>query len=185
MTIVPAPDINALRRPLASHQVLIRPFELDDITEVYLGWLKDPEVVRYSNQRFQLHTINSCRAYLATFKCSGNYLLAICDRGSGVMLGTLTVYRSPHHGTADIGIMIGARHFWGRGVGTDAFCLVLSTLKTCGLIRKVTAGTLSVNRGMVQIMEKAGMHIEATRRAQELLDGEPVDVVYYATFCND
>jgi ribosomal-protein-alanine N-acetyltransferase len=185
MTTVPTPTINGLGRPLAGHQVLIRPFELDDITEAYLGWLRDPEVVRYSNQRFHLHTIDSCRAYLATFKDSGNYFLAICDRGSGVMLGTLTVHRNAHHGTADIGIMIGARQVWGRGVGTDAFCLVLSTLKTCGLIRKVTAGTLSVNRGMVQIMEKAGMYIEATRRAQELLDGEPVDVVYYATFCYD
>lgn len=77
--------------------------------------------------------------------------------------GTLTVYCSAPHGTADIGIMIGERNVWGKGIGAEAFCLVLSALKASGAIRKVTAGTLAVNQGMVRIMEKAGMRHEATR----------------------
>jgi RimJ/RimL family protein N-acetyltransferase len=89
------------------------------------------------------------------------------------------------HGTADIGIMVGERLVWGQGIGAEAFCLVLSALKASRVIRKVTAGTLAANKGMVRIMEKAGMQHEATRWAHELLDGAPADVVYYATFCHD
>lgn len=185
MSSAQALDIQALRAPLAGDRVLVRPFTAGDISEAYLGWLQDPEVVRYSGQRFRSHTLDTCRAYLASFEGNANHFLAICDRQSGAMLGTLTVYRSLPHGTADIGIMVGARQAWGQGIGAEAFCLVLSTLKASGAVRKVTAGTLAVNRGMVRIMEKAGMHHEATRRAQELLDGEPVDVVYHATFCHD
>jgi ribosomal-protein-alanine N-acetyltransferase len=178
-------DIPALRAPLIGDRVLVRQFTACDISEAYLGWLQDPEVVRYSGQRFRVHTLDTCRAYLASFEASANHLLAICDRQSGSMLGTLTVYRSLPHGTADIGIMIGARSFWGQGLGAEAFCLVLSTLRASRVVRKVTAGTLEVNRGMVRIMEKAGLHHEATRRAQELLDGKPVDVVYHAAFFGD
>lgn len=178
-------DIPALRAPLHGERVLLRPFTAADISETYVGWLKDPEVVRYSGQRFRVHTPETCRAYLASFEGSANHFLAICDRRSDVMLGTLTVYRGLPHGTADIGIMVGARQAWGQGIGGEAFCLVVAALKASGAIRKITAGTLAANRGMVRIMEKAGMQHEATRRAQELLDGVPVDVVYHATFCHD
>lgn len=185
MSTAQALDIPALRAPLAGDRVLVRPFMAEDISEAYLGWLRDPEVVRFSSQRFRVHTLETCQAYLASFKCSANHFLAICDRQSGAILGTLTVYRSVPYGTADIGIMVGERQVWGQGVGSEAFCLVLSALKESGVIRKITAGTLAVNRGMVRIMEKAGMQHEATRRAQELLDGQPVDVVYHANFCHD
>jgi len=180
-----AHDIQVLRGPLAGDRVLVRPFTGGDISEAYLGWLRDPEVVRFSSQRFRVHTLETCQAYLASFMHSSNHFLAICDQKSGAMFGTLTVYRSVAHGTSDIGIMIGERKLWGRGIGAEAFCLVLSALKASGTIRKITAGTLAVNQGMVRIMEKAGMRHEATRQAQELLDGAPVDVVYYALLCYD
>jgi ribosomal-protein-alanine N-acetyltransferase len=170
---------------LAGDRVLVKPFTAGDISDAYLGWLQDPEVVRYSSQRFRAHTLDTCRSYRASFDGSANHFLTIADKQSGSMLGTLTVYRDLGHGTADIGIMVGARQAWRQGIGAEAFGLVLSTLKASGGVRKITAGTLAVNRGMVRIMEKAGMQHEATRRAQELLDGEPVDVVYYATFCHD
>ena len=185
MTTTQAPDIPALRAPLFGDRVLVRPFTAGDISEVYLGWLQDPEIVRYSSQRFRVHTLDTCRAYLASFEGTSNHFLAICDSQSGAILGTLTVYRSLPHGTADIGIMVGSRQAWGLGVGTEAFCMVLAALKASGAVRKITAGTLRVNRSMVRIMEKAGMHHEATRCAQELLDGLPADVVYYATFFHD
>jgi ribosomal-protein-alanine N-acetyltransferase len=185
MSAVAIADIPALRGPLAGGLVSVRPFTAGDISPAYLGWFRDPEVVRFSNQRFRTHTSESCQAYLATFLGSANHFLAICERETEAMLGTMTVYRSVPHGTADIGIMVGERRVWGQGIGAEAFCLVQAVLQASGVIRKVTAGTLSVNRGMVRIMEKAGMQHEATRHAQELVDGAPVDVVYYAKFCHD
>ena len=175
-------DIVALRGILDGRRIRLRPFSTPDITPAYLGWLHDPAVVRFSNQRFRTHTAETCKAYLTSFNGSPNYFLAICDRDSEAMLGTITVYRSLHHGTADVGIMVGERRVWSQGIGADAFGTVMATLLDSGEIRKVTAGTLSVNTGMIRIMEKVGMQREATRRAQEMVEGVPVDVVYYAKF---
>lgn len=177
-------DIVALRGILEGRRVRLRPFSAPDITPAYLGWLQDPEVVRFSNQRFRTHTAETCQAYLTSFNGSSNFFMAICDRDTEAMLGTMTVYRSLPHGTADIGIMVGERRVWGQGIGADAFCIVMATLLDSGEIRKITAGTLAANTGMIRIMEKAGMQHEATRRAQEMVDGVPVDVVYYARFCH-
>lgn len=178
-------EIAALRGILDGHRVRLRPFGVTDITPTYLGWLNDPEVVRFSNQRFRAHTAETCEAYLTSFNGSPNFFLAICEPDTEAMLGTMTVYRSLPHGTADIGIMVGERRVWGRGIGSDAFCTVVATLLGRGEIRKVTAGALAVNTGMIRIMERAGMQHEATRRAQEVIEGVPVDVVYYARFQND
>ncbi len=168
--------------PLAGPRVLVRAFVADDIQPAYVGWLNDPEVVRYSNQRFRQHTAETCHQYFASFAGSNNHFLAIVDRGTGQMIGTLTVYRNMQHQTADIGIMVGAPSSWGKGFGLEAFSLVLQWLRTQDGVRKVTAGTLACNVGMVRIMERAGMPWEATRHGQELVDGQAVDVVHHACF---
>ncbi len=184
MSILADSHIPALTDLLEGDRISVRPFALTDINSTYLNWLNDPDVVRFSNQRFSTHTEKSCRDYLASFQGSTNYFLVICNRESGAMLGTMTVFRSVPHGTADVGIMIGEKRVWGRGIGAEAFCTVISALESSGVIRKITAGTLSVNTSMLRVMEKAGMAWEATRRAQELVEGKPVDVVHYSKFCN-
>lgn len=98
------------------------------------------------------------------------------------MVGTLTAYRNLNHGTADIGIMVGDKSCWGNGYGLEAFSAVMDLLLAIPEVRKITAGTVALNVGMVKIMERSGMHLEATRVAQEVVEGEPVDIVYYARF---
>lgn len=179
-----ASSMLSLGLPLEGTKVRLRAFQGDDITPVYLGWLNDPRVVRYSNQRFRRHTAETSQQYLATFAGSTNHFLSICNRDGGAMVGTLTVYRNLHHGTADIGILVGDPATWGRGLGLDAFRTMAQALEQSGQVRKLTAGTLAVNQGMVRIMERAGFELEAVRRGQELLEGQPVDIVYYARFCH-
>lgn len=162
--------------------VTIEPFGPDDISEDYLGWLNDPEVVRFSNQRFVRHDCETASRYLASFSGSDNLFLAVRDIQSEILIGTLSAYRSRHHGTADIGIMIGARAIWGRGYGEAAWSGLLGWLLGDGGTRKVTAGTLRFNHAMVRLMEKSAMTVEGLRRAQEIVGGKTHDILLYAKF---
>lgn len=172
-----------LGAPLVGAKVSLRTFLESDVTTEYISWLNDSQTTRFSNQRFLNHSLQSAQAYLTTFVGSHNHFFAICDLTSEMVLGTLTVYRNQHHGTADIGIMIGSPLFWGQGIGLDAFCTVIKALEGEGKVRKLTAGAVSENKAMIRIMEQAGFELEAVRRGQELLDGRPVDLLYYARFC--
>lgn len=167
---------------LEGTNLVVRPFLSTDIRSAYVGWLNDPDVVRYSNQRFRNHSLTTCHDYLDSFVDTPNLFLAVIERFSGRMVGTVTAYRNLQHRTADIGIMVGDRRVWGKGYGLEAFSLVMDSLFAIGEVRKVTAGTISPNIGMIRIMERSGMHLEATRVAQELVDGVPVDILYYARF---
>ena len=49
-------------------------------------------------------------------------------------------------------------------------------------MRKISAGTLSVNQGMLAIMNNCGMASDGIRKRHRLVDGEAVDVVHMALF---
>lgn len=172
-------------KKLVGERIFLGPFREEDVTNEYVAWLNDPVVVRYSNQRFRHHDRASCLAYLNSFGETDNSFLAIRTMDGSKMIGTITAHVSPHHRTADMGLLIGERVLWGRGFGLEAWNLLLNyQLIECKL-RKVTAGTLRCNVGMVSIMERSGMQLEGVRAQQELVDGEPQDILFFAKFRAD
>ena len=162
--------------------VTLESFRSSDITHEYISWLKDPEVVRYSNQRFRSHSIQTCQEYLQSFHNSANLFFSVRLLSNGQMIGTATAYISVPHSTADIGLLIGNREQWGKGVGLDAWKTLMDCLLKKYSIRKVSGGTLRANVGMVRIMERAGMELEAVRSRQQILEGEVQDELYFARF---
>lgn len=163
---------------LTGQRVVLRPFAEADITPAYIAWLRDPELMKYSNQRFRSHNTASCHDYLASFENSDNLFMAIIHDEQ--LIGTMTAYVSAVHKTADIGLLIGAR-CQGKGFGKDAWSTLMDYLLRSGA-RKVTGGTLRCNSAMVRIMEGTGMQADGVRVAQELVDGKPQDILYFARF---
>jgi RimJ/RimL family protein N-acetyltransferase len=165
--------------PIRSDRLTVVPVTEEHLTPRYVGWLNDPEVVRYSEQRFKTHTIESCRDYLESFAGTGNLFLALIADSEG-HIGNMTAYVD-RYGVIDVGILIGERGVWGQGYGSEAWLSVCSALIEGGA-RKITAGTLSVNHGMLAIMDRSGMVPDGRRVRQCLIDGREVDVVYAALF---
>ena len=167
---------------LTTPRLRLRPFTAADISPSYLGWLNDPGVNRFSNQRFQRHTAESCAAYLNSYAGSANSFVLIERLEDQQPIGTATVYRNIHHGTADIGLMVGDRRCWGQGYGFEAWQGIVALLLDEPGIRKVTGGTARVNLAMIRIMERSGMKLEAVRRKHEIIAGQEVDILYYSLF---
>jgi RimJ/RimL family protein N-acetyltransferase len=166
--------------PLQGSRISLKLFQENDITEDYLSWLNDPEVVKFSNQRFKQHSKESCLNYLHSFANANALFLSI--QNQQCPLGTMSVYFNPHHQTADIGIMVGNKNCWGQGIGYEAWLLLLTTLIETVSVRKVTGGTLSCNKSMVRIMEKCGMQPDGIRCAHEMVGGKVYDIIHFAAF---
>jgi RimJ/RimL family protein N-acetyltransferase len=167
---------------LRGNKIVLKPFLVADINDAYIGWLNDQNVVKFSNQRFLVHSIDSCLRYQASFEGTDNLFMSIRRLSDDALIGTLTAYVASNHGTVDVGIMIGEQSVWGMGYGLDAWNTMTNWLLGRKDIRKLTAGTLACNLGMIKLMERSGMILEATRKAQEVVEGCPVDIVYYAKF---
>ena len=135
-------------QPIQGEKIQLNNFTNNDITEHYLSWLNDPEVVKYSNQRFVKHSRSTSIKYLESFSATSNLFLAIYLKDEKIHVGTMTVYISDEHETADIGIMIGDRNWWGHGIGGDAW----RTMQ----IGQIGDGLLKFNEIDPSLVEKYG-----------------------------
>jgi ribosomal-protein-alanine N-acetyltransferase len=162
----------------------IRPFMESDINEDYISWLNDDEIMKFSNQRFITHDRKSSLNYINGFIDTSNAFFAVEDIETSKLIGTITVYFSEREGIADLGILLGDKESAGKGFGKDCWCAMVELLKKQDNVRKITAGTVSVNKPMLALMHAANMLEDGRRRKQQIIKGHPVDVLYFALFPN-
>lgn len=148
--------MTALGRTLETDRLLIRDFAASDITNEYLKALNDHEYMRFSQQRLRRHNRSSCMEYLRGFERTPSFFLAICDRNSSRLVGTISVHVDPESSVADMGLFVfpGAA---GIGYGSEAWRCVLDTLLDDYPMTQVTAGTATGNEAMRRIIKGSGM----------------------------
>lgn len=149
------------------------------VTEGYVSWLNDPEVNRYLESRFARHSLESTRSFVT--RCLHNeqilFLGIRCPSLSGRHVGNIKLEIDPRHRLGEIGILIGEKTVYGRGVGTKAITL-LSTIACDQLrLRKLTAGCYGSNTGSRRAFEKAGFTVEGVRPEQFLLEDRAEDLI--------
>jgi RimJ/RimL family protein N-acetyltransferase len=147
----------------------LRPLQVEDVGERYLEWMRDPEVLRYLEARFAEHTLESLRAFVAAnADRADTLLLAICaleedDRHIGnIKVGPL----NPYHGTADVGLIIGERTWWGRGAGREAIAIATRLAAEHLGPRKLTASCYASHVGSAKAFLANGWTDEGRRPAQ-------------------
>ena len=58
--------------PITLDRVSLRLFKETDISDDYISWLNDPEVVKFSNQRFMSYNRETCEAFFNSIDISDN-----------------------------------------------------------------------------------------------------------------
>ena len=170
-------------RPMSVGGLLISAFRDGLLTDRYVGWLNDPDVVRFSEQRHRPHTIDSCASYLADMRASDGLFLSIEVLESGPRhIGNISVSVDKPNSSADLSIMIGDRNAWGRGYASVAWSAVMMRLLVELGMRRVTAGTMEVNEPMVRLMARSGMRIDGVRPRHFLWEGREVGLVTASRF---
>lgn len=141
--------------------VRLAPFAVDDVDERYVGWLNDPQVVRYTEARWRVHTLESARDYVRESNGDTNVRLFRILVEDGVHVGNVRVSSIDWtHKRADIAIIIGDRSYRGRGVGVRAIELVSEYCFDELGLEKLTAGMYAENEPSIRAFEKAGFVIE-------------------------
>jgi ribosomal-protein-alanine N-acetyltransferase len=153
----------------------------------YRRWMNDPEVLKYLEARTQRHDAKSLAAYITdTNNSDHSLLLGMHDRSTRAHIGNIKIGPIDWgNARGEIGIMIGERSAWGKGLGTEALT-AFSRYAFSGLkLAKLTAGVVDPNRSSARIFEKAGYHVEAVLRRHNVLDGRRVDVLRFALFSTE
>ena len=162
-------------------RLVLRPFTESHLTERYIGWLNDPEITRFSENRHRRHSLESCQAYLVSMVSEGHLFWAIHEKDKEeAHIGNVTAYLDTPNDVVDVAIMIGEAGAQGGGLGSEAWCAVIRYLVEERMTRRVQAGTMDANAPMQALFRKSGMLEEGRQRGRFLLDGQPVDMVFAA-----
>lgn len=147
---------------IETSRLLLKPYKLSDIREKHVGWLNDPEVVRYSEQRHKQHTMETQHAYLSTFPADSRiWLISVKPESALGDIGTITAHIDANNKTANMGILIGEKDAWGLGYGTEAWRAVMKDLT--GDVEKIEAGCMALNVSMMTLCITSGMILEGIR----------------------
>lgn len=173
--------------PWCSRDVELFLLEPDHVTADYVQWLNDPAVNQFLESRFVTHDIGSTRDFVAGVLRDPSALMwGIRWREADVHVGNIKLGPiDRRHRTGEIGLMIGARESWGKGLGATAIALVAEIASRQLGLRKLTAGCYGSNIGSARAFEKAGFVVEGVRRAHFLIDESPEDLILLARFLDD
>ena len=171
-------------------KVYLREFSKDNLTDPkYFSWLRDLDVVT-----------NICRLeYLLPlqFEEVENYVYSLLESNTDCFfaiyykendefIGTLRighiVWRT---GIGDIGILIGNKDYWGKGLSKDSIRAACTYAFNDLSLRKLTAGTPVINIPMCKCFERIGFKQEGQIREQSLINGKYVDHILFGLFRNE
>ena len=155
----------------------------EHVGPAYVGWLSDPLVGRYLESRFVEHSEASTRAFVSAQRADPAALFLGIRARSLDMRHVGNVKLAPidrRHGLGEMGILIGERSAWGRGIASDAISAIARIAREQLSLRKLTAGCYASNIGSEKAFLRAGFEVEARSRDHFLLDGRPEDLVLMA-----
>ncbi|MEM8878153.1 MAG: GNAT family N-acetyltransferase [Pseudomonadota bacterium] len=184
--LTPDSDILAAAPLIETERLALQSFGRRHLTANYVGWLNDPETMRFSENRHRRHTSESALAYIAGIANSPSLLWTIEAKDLANMhIGNISATIDPQNRVADIGILIGEKEASNRGYGAEAWRAVLRYLADRSDIDKVTGGCLESHVAMQRIMQKSGMQCDGRRRRHYVFEGNRTDLVYMAHYADD
>lgn len=164
---------------LQSEQVYLTEIDVTHVEGNYITWLDDPEITQYLETRFFPTSVEEAKEYLkSTLNNDDVLLLAIMYKGNDEHIGNVKLGPINWiHRRAEIGILIGEKEYWGRGIATECIQEITEYAFETLNLHKLTAGCYENNVGSIKAFKKAGFNEEGRRIQHAHCNGEYTDVI--------
>ncbi len=160
--------------------LIIRPFEAED-AELWQTWDTDPEVQAHMPEPQNTHQdISEQLEYIKECESDeeGYYWSVETDRGETI--GTVSLFQiHPYHKTAEIGVVIGNKNYWGKGVATETIRAVTDYAFSKLGIERISAEVEESNLAMKKVFEKIGFKEDGHFKAARIKAGKRIDVFHF------
>jgi ribosomal-protein-alanine N-acetyltransferase len=157
--------------------IYLRKIDVSDVNREYLSWMLDPQVNQYLESRFEKWTIGKLKRYVLNInKDPNNIFLAIILKDDHRHIGNIKIGSINRlHKRAELGIVIGAKDFWGKGIATEAIKLAVNYSFRKIKLNRLSAGAYEHNLGSIKAFQKAGFMIEGVERKHFVSKGSYTD----------
>lgn len=154
-------------------------FDNSLITDTYVTWLSDAEVMKFMDISSYNSTMDELTNWVGSMLASEkDHLFSI--HFSGVHIGNVKVGNvDQEKSTADIGLMIGSKDHWGLGVGKAAVDFATQYCFNELALKSTYAGIQVPNLGSLAVFLKCGYRVSNVKHDHTLnIFGEKTDCFF-------
>lgn len=172
---------------LKTEHFVLRSLEPGDITQHYVDWWNDPQVMEGIARPDRKTTVQEQRRRLANFYDNRkNFQWGIFENTENRLIGFVDIICTPYHRTAKMNTVIGERQLWGQNVLLElADAGMTFIFETLGM-EKIIGRARARNFATVYINKAMGLSVEAVLRGEwRYPDGRRVDVLAFGLLRED
>ena len=159
---------------------IIRPFKKEDVL-LWQKWDIDPEIQAHMPEPKNLpQDISKQYEYIEECEKDDEGYYWSIETIEGVTIGTVSLFEiNSHHKTGSVGIIIGDKNYWGKGVATEVLLAlvkyVFENLDIYRISAEVEAGNVSIQK----VLTKAGFVQGGLFKNARVKDGRRIDVLHF------
>ncbi len=178
------PNIDMFSKIIISARLVLRPYENGDIS-AWQKWDVDPAVQvfmpEFGNKPMtaweELEYLKECEKEL------DGYYWSIVWKDNDTLVGTISITEVNDHGIGELGIVIGEKEYWRRGVAQEAIKMILKFSPDLGL-RRIVAEFEEGNVAMEKVLIKTGFQKESAPLASRIKNNRPINTARYFILIN-
>ena len=167
-------------------RISLIPIEMEDV-ELLNKWKNDEEIYKYLGGGFKPVSISQQRKWIEvlTENTLENQRYIILDENNN-KVGFIGLYNiSLIHRTCSLGLYIGERDTWGKGIASRAYKAIETYAKKYLNIRKIHLEVVSANERAVKMYEKLGFNICGKYEKERFIDGKYEDLLIMDKFIGE
>jgi len=154
----------------------LRAIEREDIPR-FVKWFNDPEVRHYLDRYLPMSTAEEEKWFEGQLEDRENKVFAI-ETAEGVHIGNCGLHRIDwKNRSAELGIFIGEKEYWGQGYGSDAITALLRFAFREMNLHRIHLRVHDYNERAIRCYEKCGFRHEGTLREALFRDGRYHDIL--------
>ena len=156
--------------------LIVKNLLVEDVTKDYADWLNDPQV----NQNLSIdshQTKESCIEYVESFENrNDSLLLGLFIKGPNLHIGNISISMIdiPNR-SAWIGISIGRKEYWGKGLAKEALISTVTYLFNNSILHSINAGVTVDNLSSINLFFKSGFKIVGLLKESSMVNGKYED----------
>jgi len=168
-----------------NEKCFLRPLTKEDVSDNYISWLNDYEVMKFTEQKYHKHSKGDVEKFVnQKFESKSDFLFGIFYENKhigNIKLGPILW----EHRSAVITYFIGEKSYWGNGIATIVVEKVVNFGITDLSLEKIHAGYYSNNYASGKVLANCGFKLEGERTKSLIFEGKRVNYVLVGYFKDD
>lgn len=165
---------------IESNSYLLRPFKASD-AELWQTWDVDPEVQNFMpGPCTEVYNIEEQYSYIKECEADEEGFYWSIETKDGVTIGTVALTEfNVHHGSANIGIVIGNKNYWSKSVATEVITTLVNHAFAYLNIFRISAEVEDGNIPMIKVLGKTGFKQDGLFESARVKNNQRINLHHF------